>query len=239
MGGRDLSSLSLSISLYLSLSLSLACPLASTSPTPSPPLSPQMMGTGMGNSSPVMQRPSNAEAGAVKVRDVPQNAPHALFLGCPLRLTPHCDARRPPHPTPPHSAHSSISYPSFPPHRCVRLRRALLLSSRCRKTCPRREGAAAFQISICSLCAVCMQCAWLVETAAVPPCTPLLFPHLFTAACLSLPCHTFKWGRGSSSATGAPTHSRSAAHARLLPQHSARRLPPTDPCTFYAFAPRA
>ena len=102
----------------------------------------------------------------------------------------------------------------------------------------RRRGSSSIQ-HMQPVCAVCMQRAWLVETAAVPPCTPLLFPHLFTPACLSLPCHTFKWGRGSSSATGAPTHSRSAAHARPLPQHSARRLSLTDPCTFYAFAPRA
>ena len=36
------------------------------------------------------------------------------------------------------------------------------------------------------------------------------------------------------------THlAHSAAHAHPLPQHSPRRLPPTDPCTFYTFAPRA
>ena len=92
-GFRDLSSLSLSnylssVSPRLQFSL--------------PPLSPQMMGTGMGNSSPVMQRPSNAEAGAVKVRDVPQNAPHTLFLGplCASRPTARPTARRTPHPTP-------------------------------------------------------------------------------------------------------------------------------------------
>ena len=99
-----------------------------------------------------------------------------------------------------------------------------------------------------------MQCAWLVETAACHHarhyCSRISSPQLacvcpvihsngggalpvrlarpFTPAVQPMPIHCLS------------THcAHSAAHAHPLPQHSARRLPPTDPCTFYTFAPRA